>query len=68
VPESGINIHTDGDFPLNNERHFTTDDCESFWLKSVLSRIEEENAAPSTMNKYSDDFSYNHLKSNSAGL
>jgi hypothetical protein len=37
------------------KRRPTQDDAKSLGLKSILSRIEEENAAPSTVYKHSDD-------------
>lgn len=54
---AGQVMHTEGDEPLREERlPPNIDDCESFWVKSVLSRIEEENAAPSTIYRFSSDF------------
>ncbi len=60
-------MHTEGDEPFREERpNGVIDDCESFWLKSVLSRIEEENAAPSTIHKFSEDYGYPQLRSTSS--
>ena len=50
------NLATDGDFHSLRRRRPTQDDAQSLGLKSFLSRIDEENAAPSTFYKNSDDF------------